>query len=73
MVDASAAPPGIARFHESLNLKGIRLSASLQLVFELYCAKPSVAGLPTKELLVAWAAAPLLQGGQVRGCSPGFG
>lgn len=64
---AEDAPPGIARFHESLSIKGLRLSASIQLVFELYCAKPSVAGLPTKELLVAWAATPLLQGGQVCG------
>lgn len=62
---ASAVPPGIARFQESLCIKGVRLSASLHLVFELYCAKPAVAGLPTKELLVAWAATPLMQGGQV--------
>jgi hypothetical protein len=62
---AAAAAPGIARFHEGLSIKGLRLSASVQLVFELYCAKPSVAGLPSKELLVAWAATPVLQGGQV--------
>jgi len=65
---AAAAAPGIARFHESLSIKGLRLSASIQLVFELYCAKPAVVGLPSKELLVAWAAMPLLQGGQVGGC-----
>jgi hypothetical protein len=62
---AEAAPPGIARFQEAFSIKGLRLSASLQLVFELYCAKPSVAGLPSKELQVAWAATPVLQGGQV--------
>lgn len=60
-------------FHESLSIKGVRLSSSLTLVFELYCAKPSVAGLPTKELLVAWAATPLLQGGQVRCAHVPFG
>ena len=62
---AAAAPPGIARFQEPLSIRGLALGASLQLVFELYCAKPSVAGLPSRELLVAWAATPLLQGGQV--------
>jgi hypothetical protein len=62
-----SAQPGVAVFGESLSIKGLRLGSSLMLVFELYCAKPSVAGLPTKELLVAWAATPLLQGGQVSG------
>jgi hypothetical protein len=28
--------------------KSVGLSSSLTLVFELYCAKPSVAGLPTR-------------------------
>jgi len=38
-----------------------------QVVFELYMAKPGLAGLPTKELLVGWTVTPLMQGGQVGG------
>jgi hypothetical protein len=55
----------VARFQESLSIKGVRLTASTQLVLQLFCAKPSVAGLPSKEALVAWAVTPLLSGGQV--------
>eukprot|EP00878_Enallax_costatus_P034475 GHUV01038227.1.p1 GENE.GHUV01038227.1~~GHUV01038227.1.p1 ORF type:complete len:320 (+),score=114.50 GHUV01038227.1:447-1406(+) len=61
----AASSPGVARFNETLSLKGVRLASSTQLVFELYMAKPGLAGLPTKEVLVAWTVAPLLQNGQV--------
>lgn len=56
----------MAHFKESLTLKGVKLAPSMQLVFELYMAKPGLAGLPTKEVLVGWTMAPLLQSGQVR-------
>lgn len=46
-------------------LRGIAFTSTSQLVFQLWMAKPGVAGLPTKEVLVAWAAAPVLQQGQV--------
>jgi hypothetical protein len=46
-------------------LRGVSLTSTSQLVFQLWMAKPGVAGLPTKEVLVAWTAAPVLQQGQV--------
>jgi hypothetical protein len=46
----------------------VRLSASTLLVFQLLLAKPGVAGLPMREVLVAWAFAPVLTRGQVRWC-----
>lgn len=55
----------MASFNERLSLKGMKLASSTQLVFELYMAKPGLAGLPTKELLVGWTTVPLLQSGQV--------
>lgn len=61
----SSSSPGVARFNETLSLKGVKLASSTQLVFELYMAKPGLAGLPTKEVLVGWTVAPLLQNGQV--------
>ncbi len=53
------------RWSETVMLRGIKLSASSMLVFELWMAKPGIAGMPTRERLVAWAQAPMLQQGKV--------
>ena len=58
---------GWAKFGESLTLKGLKISATTMVLFEVYMSKPGVAGLPTQEVLVAWAVAPVLVNGQVRG------
>jgi hypothetical protein len=63
---AGSGGTGVANFNEGLSLKGVRLSGSSSLVFELHMAKPGLAGLPTKEVLVGWAALPVLSNGQVR-------
>jgi hypothetical protein len=62
---AASAGSGVANFNEGLSLKGVALSASSTLVLELHMAKPGLAGLPTKEVLVAWSAVPVLSNGQV--------
>lgn len=64
---AASTGSGVANFNEGLSLKGVSLSASSTLVLELHMAKPGLAGLPTKEALVGWAALPVLSSGQVRG------
>lgn len=65
---AAAAGGGLtAKWGETVTLRGLRLGASSLLVFELRLAKPGVAGLPTREALVAWTFAPVLARGQVRG------
>lgn len=66
-------PPSLISLHQScvwnetLVLKGLRLTATMMLVFELYLAKHTVAGLPTRENLVAWAYTSILTRGEVRG------
>jgi hypothetical protein len=62
---AASGGTGVANFNEGLSLKGVSLSGSSSLVFELHMAKPGLAGLPTKEVLVGWAALPVLSNGQV--------
>ncbi|WIA19544.1 hypothetical protein OEZ85_004153 [Tetradesmus obliquus] len=62
---AASTGSGVANFNEGLSLKGVSLSASSTLVLELHMAKPGLAGLPTKEALVGWAALPVLSSGQV--------
>jgi hypothetical protein len=65
--EANTGPSfGWAKFGESLTLKGLRVSATTTVLFEVYMSKPGVAGLPTQEVLVAWAVAPVLVNGQVR-------
>jgi hypothetical protein len=62
---AGSGGTGVAAFNEGLSLKGVILSGCSSLVFELHMAKPGLAGLPTKEVLVGWAALPVLSNGQV--------
>jgi hypothetical protein len=64
---AGAALSGstVVRWGETLTLAGLRLRATSLLVFHLHLAKPGVAGLPTREALVAWGFAPVLFKGQV--------
>jgi hypothetical protein len=62
---AASGSSGVANFNEGLSLKGVSLSASSTLVFELHMAKPGLAGLPTKDALVGWTALPVLSNGQV--------
>lgn len=52
-------------FNERLSLAGLTLGATTLVVFELYLAKAGVAGMPSKELLVAWAYSSALARGQV--------
>lgn len=56
---------GEAKFQETLMLRGIKVNATSMVVFEVHMAKPGIAGLPTKEGLVAWGFAPVLHNGQV--------
>ncbi|GLI63028.1 hypothetical protein VaNZ11_005888, partial [Volvox africanus] len=64
--------PGVAQyvhFRESLRLVGVPLPPTAVLVFELYVAKQAVAGMPSREALVAWAFCPLMMlgGGMLAG------
>ncbi len=64
---AAVAPGGAftARWGEALTLRGVRLTSSTLLVFQLLMSKPGVAGLPTREALVAWGFAPVLTRGRL--------
>jgi hypothetical protein len=55
----------MVRFHESLPITGVRLSSATQLVLQLWCAKPALAGLPSRDSMVAWAVTPVLHACQV--------
>eukprot|EP00955_Chlamydomonas_euryale_P089563 364478-Chlamydomonas_euryale.AAC.12 len=59
-------------WNDTLTLRGLRLSPTMMLVFELYNAKPTVAGLPTREAMVAWAYTSLLHKGEVCGWAHTF-
>jgi len=54
-----------ANWGETVTLRGVRLSSTTLLVFELLLAKPGVAGLPTREVRVAWGFAPVMIKGKV--------
>ncbi|EFJ52780.1 hypothetical protein VOLCADRAFT_86096 [Volvox carteri f. nagariensis] len=63
---------GVAKFvffNETLRLIGVPLPPTALLVFEMYVAKQVVAGMPSREDLVAWAFCPLVTsvGGLVAG------
>ena len=48
-------------------MRGLTLSPTALLVFELYVGKQAVAGMPVKEAIVAWAHASVVKHGQVGG------
>lgn len=43
-----------ATWNDTAVLRGLRVSPTMMLVFEVYLAKVNVAGLPTHEALIAW-------------------
>ncbi len=55
-------------FNETLPLRGLCLTPTMMLVFELYLAKRAVAGMPSREDLSAWTYCQALALGQVCGC-----
>ncbi len=55
-------------FNETLCLRGLSLTATMMLVFEVYVAKQPLAGMPSREDLCAWSYVNALMYGEVSVC-----
>ncbi|KAG1676617.1 hypothetical protein FOA52_008746 [Chlamydomonas sp. UWO 241] len=65
-VTEHAAAGGLSSvWNDTITLRGLRITPTMMLVFELYNAKPAIAGLPAPESIVAWGYSSLLAKGEL--------